>query len=107
MDDYDDIEIKREQYYVLGNIDGLFSDDRDIQFYQMLKEEIEVAVEKFSPLQRYVINHTFGLKGCEVQSRYQIASDLNFTHPAQVDGVKRGALFRLKKSQRIQGLRKK
>ena len=96
----------RKQYRVMGNIEDLFTDDRDILFYRILREEINTAIGYLPQHQQYIINHRFGLNDSELKSQSELAHELGLT-VSQVSYAERAALRRLRKFEKIKALGKK
>lgn len=99
-----DMTAARKQYRVMGNIEDLFTDDRDILFYRMLKEEINTAVGYLPQHQQYIINHRFGLNGSDLKTQPELAKELGLT-VSQVSYAECAALRRLRKFEKIKALK--
>jgi len=74
-----DMIAAQKQYQVMGNVEDLFTDDKNLQFYIMLREEINRCLKHLSEQQRYVMNFRYGLNGNPVKSRKKIAKELGIS----------------------------
>lgn len=100
-----DVSAARKQYREIREIEDLFSDDRSILFYKMLRDEINTALGYLSLTQKLVINYRFGLNGNQIKTRNEIAKELGMTYGSVVY-AERCALDLLSKFQGMQKLKK-
>ena len=101
-----DMVLAQKKHYIVGNIDGLFTDDKSLLFYRMLREEIKMAVSYLPEIQQYIINNRYGLNGCSIKTRKVISEELEITERT-VYSQEQSALNRLRKFEKIKSLKQK
>jgi len=85
-----------ELYNILAdNSDGA----KEVSDLLVRKENHEMilrAVSQLSELEQYIINHRYGLKGCEFKTQKEIAAEINMSQ-ANVSKIQKNCMKKIKK----------